>query len=180
MSAVVWPLRATALTSAPFDTRYENHLVVAARGGVMERRVAVVVARVDVGAELLDEILHRRQPAVGRVAMRVAGEAFAVLDAGRGVEREGAGTAGRNRRRRVPLLVGGRRRRRRDRRRRRVAALRRRAGPARGGAIVGMFGSAPCVDEQPHRVDVGRVGRAPERGRAEVSASPQLRLPQPL
>ena len=58
MSAVVWPLRATAFTSAPLLTQIDDHLVVAARRGVVQRRVAVVVARVDVGAQLFDEILH--------------------------------------------------------------------------------------------------------------------------
>src|SRR5437868_2176392 len=36
-----------------------NHVVVAARGGVMERRVAVRVALIDIGAKRLDKILHR-------------------------------------------------------------------------------------------------------------------------
>ena len=87
--------RDTAFTSAPLRHEIEDHLVVAARGGVVQRRVAVVVARVDVGVQLLDEILHRRHPAVGRVAMRVAGEAVAVSDAGRGVQRRDADATGR-------------------------------------------------------------------------------------
>ena len=59
MSTVVLPSRLTAFESAPFETRYENHLVVAARGGVVDRGVAVVIARVDVGVQLLDQVLDR-------------------------------------------------------------------------------------------------------------------------
>src|SRR5690349_16943254 len=58
-----------------------NHLVVAARGGVMERRVAVRVALIDVGTKRLDEILHRGEPAVGGVTMRVTGKTVSVADA---------------------------------------------------------------------------------------------------
>ena len=83
----------------------QNHLVVAAGGGVVQRRVAVVVPRVDVGAKHFDQVLHRRHPAVRRVPMRVAGKALAVLHAGGGVNREGAGATRRNRRRGVALLA---------------------------------------------------------------------------
>ena len=40
-----------------FRDQVLDQLVVAARRGVMERRVAVVIARVDVGAQFLDQVL---------------------------------------------------------------------------------------------------------------------------
>src|SRR5438105_4196353 len=54
-----------------FRDQIRNHLVVAARGGVVQRRVAVGVARVDVGVQLFDEILHRGEHAGRREAVRV-------------------------------------------------------------------------------------------------------------
>src|SRR6185503_19630613 len=88
-----------------------DQLVVAARRGVVERGVAVVVAGVDVGAELFDQVLDRGEPRVRSVAMGVAGEPLAVLDAGGGVNRRRAGPAVGHRRRLEALLLRGRRRR---------------------------------------------------------------------
>jgi hypothetical protein len=68
MSAVVFPFFDTAFTSAP-STEIKNHLVVAENRRVVQRGVALRVARVDVGVKLLDQILHRGHPAVWRVAM---------------------------------------------------------------------------------------------------------------
>ena len=78
MSTVVCPSRLTAFDVGALRHEIQDHLVVAARGGVVQRRVAVVIARVDVGVQFLDEVFHRRQHAARRVAVRVAGEAFAV------------------------------------------------------------------------------------------------------
>src|SRR5215831_11170647 len=46
-----------------------DHLVVAARGSVMERRETVRIAHVDIDLQLLDEVLGRGHPAVGNVTM---------------------------------------------------------------------------------------------------------------
>jgi hypothetical protein len=70
-----------------------DHLVVAARGRVMDCGVAVVIDRVHVGAQLLDEVLHRGEHAGRRKPMGVAGESLSVTDAGCGKKRRNAGTA---------------------------------------------------------------------------------------
>ena len=185
MSAVVWPLRATALTSAPLRHQIQDHLVVAARGGVMQRRVAVVVARVDVGAELLDEILHRRHPAVRarddgrcRRSLRrtrrrrrrgsanapgppggIGGAVVPLLAVGVGASAPSAPPAPARRRPAAPppRRTGCRRRDRRDVRDRRRT---RRAASS------------------PRRRSRRRRARTPSN--PTVSARPQLRLPQPL
>ena len=120
----------------------------------MQRGVAFVIARVDVRAQLLDQVLHRREHAARRVAMGVGGEAFAVADAGGGQQRRHAGTAGRDRRQ--PET---------SRDLRGVSASPVAGRP--GGLIVGIVGSAPYDDQQLHRVDVGAVGGAPERRGAD-------------
>ena len=97
---------------------------------MVQRGVAFVIDGVDVGAELLDQILDRRQHAGRRVAMRVGGEAFAVADAGRGMQRRHAGP---------PIGTGGRPE---------MSCTWRVPSPVNGrpaGFIVGMFGSAPCA-----------------------------------
>ena len=118
---------------------------VAARGGVVQGVVAVVVADVDVDPHLFDQVPDRRQPAVRHVAVGVGFEALAVADARGGVERPDAGPAGHGGRQpggirgvafAPPSRLG------RPRRDVRVRAVRR---------------------QQPHRGDVGGVRGAPER-----------------
>ncbi len=72
----------------------QDDVVVAAGGGMVQRRVAVVVAGVDVGAQLLDEAFHRRSTRhPGRGDGRCRQSLHCILDAGGGMERRGAGTA---------------------------------------------------------------------------------------
>ena len=99
MSTVVWPARLTIFGSAPFEIRYSNHLVVAARRRVVNRGVAFVLARVDVDVELFDEILDRGEHAARRELVVVGGEAFAVALTGGRQQRRDARTADRDRRR---------------------------------------------------------------------------------
>src|SRR5256885_5584791 len=87
-----------------FRDQIRNHLVVAARGGVVQRRVAVGVARVDVGVQLLDEILHRGEHAGRRKAVRIGGEALAVAGARGGEQRRGGGARRGKRLRRRGIL----------------------------------------------------------------------------
>ena len=72
-------------------------LVVAPRSRVMQRRVAAIVSGIHVHAEFFDQVFDRREPAVGRVTMGVAGVAFAIFGAGGRMQRIDAGTTGRNR-----------------------------------------------------------------------------------
>src|SRR3954467_14910094 len=74
-----------------FRDEIENHLVIAACRGVVDRGVAVVVLGVDVQADFFDEELHRRQHAGRRMMMVVGGEAFPVALAGGGEQRRDRG-----------------------------------------------------------------------------------------
>ena len=111
-----------------------------------------MVAGVDVDAHLFHQIPDGRQPAVGHVPVGVRFEAFAVADARRRVQRPDAGAArlGRRQPRRVGRGVGG--------------GL---DGAARPGRPRGHVRIRAVRPEQLHRLDVGRIGGAPE-GRRPV------------
>ena len=132
-------------------------------------RVAVGVGGVDVGVEHLDQVFHGGEHAGRRVAVRVGGEALGVALAGRGEDRRDARSADRHRRQagdvgHLALAVG---------RPRPVSRSHRRD-----------VGIGAASDEQLHRVDVARVGGAPERRRAGFVRAEQvevvLRVPELL
>ena len=92
-------------------------------------RAALVIARVHVRAQFLDQVPDRREHAAGRMTMRVAGEAFAIADAGGREQRRTRGTA---------VGIGGKPETSR--------VSRRPTSPTSGrsgGLIVGIAGSAP-------------------------------------
>src|SRR5215475_2593399 len=69
--------------------RYEilNELIITARGGVMQRVVAVQIAKVRIELQLFDQILHSGKPRIRRVHVRVRRVALAVADTRRRVNR---------------------------------------------------------------------------------------------
>ena len=47
----------------------QNHFVVAACSGMMQRRVTVVVALIHIGVQRFNDVLHDRHPAIRRVTV---------------------------------------------------------------------------------------------------------------
>ena len=120
----------------------------------MQRRVALVVPGVDVDVQLLDEVFRRRQHAAGREAVVVRRKAFAVALARRGEQRRHSRTAKRDRRQPGNILH------------RTFTGI---AGPRTAGPLARRqvrIGAAR--DEELHRIDVGGIGRAPERRRPDL------------
>ena len=159
MSAVVWPARLTRLDVGALRDEVLDHLVVAARGGVVQRGVALVVARVDVGAAA-----PRRgtsPPAASRSARGGASWRRSPRRSPTPAAACSGGTPG------PPTGTGGRPDTSLD-----VVAPP--ASPVRGrpaGLIVGMFGSAPCATSS-FIASTSAAYAARQNGVAPISSTP--------